>query len=187
LNGFVDLTLTLSLGLLSAIVTLVSFVGILWALSWPITVAGVEIQGWLVWVAILYAVPGTWLAHLIGKPLSGINFELQRQEGSFRYSVVRVRENSEAVALYRGEREEGATLRTRYQAVIATWWQKMVKTKQLGWFQSFYGQLAIIFPFLVVGPRFFEKAIPLGTIFQVASAFGQVQMALSWFIDIYST
>jgi putative ATP-binding cassette transporter len=187
LNGFVDLTLTLSLGFLSAVVTLVSFIGILWALSWPVTLFGVEIKGFLVWVAILYAVPATWIAHLIGKPLVGINFEVQKQEANFRFSLVRLRENAEAVALYRGEREEGANFRTRYQAVIAIWWTKMVKTKQLNWFQSFYGQLAIIFPFVVVGPRFFAKATPLGVIFQVASAFGQVQGALSWFINVYAT
>ncbi len=187
LNGFVDLTLTLSLGFLSAVVTLVSFIGILWALSWPVTIAGIEIEGFLVWVAILYALPATWIAHLIGKPLAGINFELQKQEANFRYSLVRLRENAEAVALYRGEREEGTNFRTRYQNVIAIWWRKMVKTKQLNWFQSFYGQVAIIFPFLVAGPRFFAKATPLGVIFQVASAFGQVQNALSWFINVYTT
>ena len=187
LNGFVDLTLTLSLGLLSAVVTLISFIGILWALSWPVTLAGVEIQGWLVWVAVLYAIPATWIAHLIGKPLVAINFDLQRQEANFRYALVRLRENAEAVALYKGEPEEGANFRVRYQSVIAVWWTKMVKTKQLGWFQSFYTQLALIFPFLVAGPRFFDKAIPLGTIFQVASAFGQVQTAISWFINVYTT
>jgi putative ATP-binding cassette transporter len=187
LNGFVDLTLTLSLGLLSAVVTLASFIGILWALSWPVTIAGVEVKGFLVWVAILYALPATWIAHVIGRPLVGINFELQKQEANFRYSLVRLRENAEAVALYRGEEEEHSNFRTRYRNVIAIWWTKMVKTKQLNWFQSFYGQLAIIFPFVVAGPRFFAGTIPLGVIFQVASAFGQVQSALSWFINVYTT
>ena len=85
---------------------------------------------------ILYAIPATWLAHVIGKPLVSINFELQKQEANFRFSMVRLRENAEAVALYRGEGEEGANFRARYQSVIATWWRKMVKTKQLGWFQE---------------------------------------------------
>jgi putative ATP-binding cassette transporter len=187
LNAFVDLTLTLALGLLSAVVTFVSFVGILWFLSWPVSVGGMEIPGWLVWVAILYALPATWIAHVIGKPLVGINFELQKREADFRYSMVRLRENAEAVALYRGEREEGANFRARYTAVITAWWKKMVKQKQLGWFQSFYGQLAIIFPFIVAAPRYFSGAMPLGGIFQIASAFGQVQNALSWFITIYPT
>jgi len=187
LNGFVDLTLTLSLGLLSAVVTLVSFVGILWGISGAITLLGFEIPGYMVWVALLYAIVGTWLAHVIGRPLVGINFQLQRNEADFRYALVRLRENAEGVALYRGEAGEYANFRGRFGSVIATWWSKMLKQKQLGWFQSFYGQLAIIFPFVVASPRFFAGSMQLGGIFQIASAFGQVQSALSWFINSYTS
>ena len=187
LNAFVDLTLTLSLGLLSAVVTLVSFIGILWGISGAITLLGVEIPGYMVWVALVYAIVGTWLAHVIGRPLVGINFQLQRNEADFRYALVRLRENAEGVALYRGEAGEYANFRGRFGSVITTWWTKMLKQKQLGWFQSFYGQLAIIFPFVVASPRFFSGAMPLGGIFQIASAFGQVQGALSWFINAYTS
>jgi putative ATP-binding cassette transporter len=187
LNAFVDLTLTLALGLLSAVVTLVSFVGILWAISGPITVAGVTIPGYMVWVALVYSIAGTWISHLIGRPLVGINFDMQKQEANFRFALVRLRENAEGVALYRGEAGEGANFRARFAGVVQVWWTKMLKQKQLGWFQSFYGQVAIIFPFLVASPRFFSGAMPLGGIFQIASAFGQVQGALSWFINIYAS
>ena len=187
LNSFVDLTLTLGLGLLSAVVTLVSFVGILWAISGPVTVGGFTIPGYMVWVALAYAVVGTWLSHLIGRPLVGINFDLQKQEANFRFSLVRLRENAEGVALYRGESGEDANFRARFAAVVSVWWTKMLKQKQLGWFQSFYGQVAIIFPFVVASPRFFSGAMPLGGIFQIASAFGQVQGALSWFITVYTS
>lgn len=187
LNIFVDLTLTLTLGLLSAVVTLVSFVGILWGISGAATFFGVEIPGYMVWVALLYAVAGTWLTHLIGRPLIGINFAMQRVEADFRFSLVRLRENAEGVALYRGEAGEHDNFRARFASVIAVWWSKMLKQKQLGWFQSFYGQMAIIFPFVVASPRFFSGAIPLGGIFQIASAFGQVQGALSWFINAYGS
>jgi putative ATP-binding cassette transporter len=186
LNIFVDLTLTLSLGLLSAVVTLVSFVGILWAISGAITLLGVEIPGYMVWVALVYAIGGTWLTHLIGRPLIRIGFDQQRYEANFRYSLVRLRENAEGVALYRGEEGELGNFRARFADVIAIWWTKMRKQKQLGWFQSFYGQVAIIFPFVVASPRFFSGAMPLGGIFQIASAFGQVQGALSWFITAYA-
>jgi len=185
LNIFVDLTLTLGLGLLSAVVTLVSFVGILWGISGALTLFGFEIAGYMVWVALLYAIVGTWLAHLIGRPLIDINYGLQRQEANFRFALVRLRENAEGVALYRGEPGELANFRSRFGAVIAVWWDKMLRQKKLGWFQSFYGQVAIIFPFMVASPRFFSGAMPLGGIFQVASAFGQVQGALSWFITAY--
>ncbi|MBC7804359.1 MAG: ABC transporter ATP-binding protein/permease [Candidatus Parcubacteria bacterium] len=187
LNAFVDLTLTLGLGLLSAVVTLVSFVGILWGISGALTLLGVEIPGYMVWVALVYAIVGTCLTHVIGKPLVGINFNLQRNEADFRYALVRLRENAEGVALYRGEAGEYANFRARFGSVIATWWTKMLKQKQLGWFQSFYGQMAIIFPFVVASPRFFSGAMPLGGIFQIASAFGQVQGALSWFINAYAS
>lgn len=185
LNIFVDLTLTLALGLLSAVVTLVSFVGILWSISGAATLLGMEVPGYMVWVALAYAVAGTALAHLIGRPLIGIGFEQQRYEANFRFSLVRLRENAEGVALYRGEAGEYANFRARFGDVIAIWWTKMLKQKQLGWFQSFYGQVAIIFPFVVAAPRFFSGAMPLGGIFQIASAFGQVQGALSWFINAY--
>jgi len=187
LNIFVDLTLTLTLGLLSAVVTLISFVGILWAISGPITLFGYTIPGYMVWVALVYAIGGTWLAHLIGRPLIRIGFEQQRYEANFRFALVRLRENAEGVALYRGEPGELANFRSRFADVISIWWTKMLKTKQLGWFQSFYGQVAIIFPFLVASPRFFSGSIPLGGIFQVASAFGQVQGAFSWFINVYTS
>jgi putative ATP-binding cassette transporter len=187
LNAFVDLTLTLALGLLSAVVTLVSFVGILWGISGAATFFGIEIPGYMVWVALAYAIAGTWLTHVIGRPLVAINFHMQRVEADFRFSLVRLRENAEGVALYRGEAGEHENFRKRFAGVISVWWEKMYKQKQLGWFQSFYGQVAIIFPFLVASPRFFAGKMPLGGIFQIASAFGQVQSALSWFINAYGS
>ncbi len=187
LNAFVDLTLTLALGLLSAVVTLVSFIGILWGISGAATFFGIEIPGYMVWVALVYAIVGTWLTHVIGRPLVAINFNMQRAEADFRFSLVRLRENAEGVALYRGEAGEQENFRARFATVIAVWWTKMLKQKQLGWFQSFYGQVAIIFPFLVASPRFFSGSMQLGGIFQIASAFGQVQGALSWFINAYGS
>ncbi|MBM3383628.1 MAG: ABC transporter ATP-binding protein/permease [Betaproteobacteria bacterium] len=185
LNIFVDLTLTLTLGLLSAVVTLVSFVGILWTISGPATLFGIEIPGYMVWVALAYAVAGTGLTHLIGRRLIGINFELQRNEANFRFALVRLRENAEGVALYRGEAGEAQNFRARFGEVVSVWWAKMLKQKQLTWFTVLYAQIAIIFPFIVASPRFFSGQMPLGGIFQIASAFGQVQGALSWFINAY--
>jgi putative ATP-binding cassette transporter len=186
LRLFVDLTLDLSIGFLSSVATLAVFIGILWSLSGALTIAGYSIPGYLVWAALVYAIVGTVIAHLIGKPLIRLDFNQQRFEADFRYSLVRFRENSEGVALYRGEPEELTGLRYRFAAVISNWWALMYKQKQLGWFRSFYRQFAIIFPYIVVAPRFFAGQIPLGAIFQTASAFGQVQSALSWFISAYT-
>jgi putative ATP-binding cassette transporter len=185
LRIFVEYTLTLALGLLSSVVTLATFVTILWKLSGTLELAGASIPGYMVWVALLYAIAGTWLTHLIGRPLIGLTFNQQRFEADFRFSLVRLRENSEGVALYRGEGEELAGFRHRFAAVIGNWWALMKKQKQLGWFTNFYGQLAIIFPYVVSAPRYFSGAVQVGFIFQTASAFGQVQGALSWFIDAY--
>ena len=187
LRLFVEETLSLSLGLLSAVVTLVSFVAILWMLSGALEVAGFAIPGYMVWVALLYAIIGTWLTHLIGVPLVPLNFNQQRYEADFRFALVRLRENSEGVALYRGEAGESANFRARFVNVIGNWWGIMKKQKQLTWFTAFYGQVAIIFPFVVAAPRFFSGKIPLGEFFQIVSAFGQVQGALSWFIGAYTT
>ena len=189
LRMFVDSTLSLGLGLLSSVVTLVSFVAILWTLSGVLsfTVSGthVSIAGYMVWFALLYAIAGSWLTHLIGKPLIGLNFDQQRFEADYRFSLVRLRENSEGVALYRGEGEETENFRARFGNVISNWWGIMRKQKQLGFFTISYSQLAVIFPFVVAAPRFFSGAIQLGGLMQISSAFGQVQGALSWFIDAY--
>jgi vitamin B12/bleomycin/antimicrobial peptide transport system ATP-binding/permease protein len=186
LRLFVDSTLSLSLGLLSAVVTLVTFVTLLWNLSGPLEVGGFVIPGYMVWVALIYAVVGTWLTHVIGRPLVALDFNQQRYEADFRFSLVRLRENGEGVALYGGEREELAGMRQRFAAVVANWWALMRKQKQLWWFQSFYGQVAIIFPYVVVAPRYFSGAMPMGFIFQSVSAFAQVRIALSWFINAYA-
>jgi vitamin B12/bleomycin/antimicrobial peptide transport system ATP-binding/permease protein len=187
LRLFVDLTLSLSLGLLSAVVTLVTFISILWTLSGAVQVLGFDIPGYMVWVALVYALIATWLTHVIGRPLIALDFNQQRYEADFRFSLVRLRENSEGVALYAGEQEELGRFRERFSSVITNWWALMRKQKQLGWFTSFYSQLAIIFPYIVVSPRYFAGAIPVGGIFQTASAFNQVQGSLSWFINAYTT
>ena len=185
LNLFVTNTLTLGLDLLSSIVTLVSFIAILWTLSGSITVFGVTIPGYMVWVAIVYAGLGSWLTHVIGKPLIGLNFNQQRFEADYRFSLVRLRENSEGVALYRGEEEELGNFRARFGHVISNWWSIMRKQKQINFFTVAYAQAAIIFPFVVAAPRYFSGAIQLGGLMQIASTFGHVQGALSWFIEAY--
>lgn len=184
---FVSSTLSISLGLLRSVVTLVSFVGILWTLSGPITLAGVTIPGYMVWVAIVYALAGTLLTILIGRRLVGLNFLQQRYEADFRFGLVRIRENAESVALYRGETVEGERLTARLANVVSNFWALMRMQKRLGWFTSFWGQLAIIFPILVAAPRFFAKEITLGGLMQINSAFGQVYGALDFIIGSFTS
>ena len=188
LRLFVSTTLGLSLGFLRAIVTLVSFIAILWVLSGPFTIpwVNVTVPGYMVWTALLYAIVGTWLTNLIGRPLIQLNFNQQRYEADFRYSLVRFRENTEGVALYRGEADELRGFRDRFANVVRNWWGIMRQQKRLTSFTAGYGQAAIIFPFVVAAPRYFRGEFALGGLMQTASAFGQVQDSLSYIISSYT-
>ena len=191
LKIFVNQTLELSIGLLNALVTLVSFVGVLWVLSGPLVIpldgGEIAIPGYMLWAALLYAAFGNWLVDKVGKPLIGLNFNQQRYEADFRYSLMRFRENMEGVALYRGEDDELRGFGARFNNIYSNWWAIMKRQKQLTWFISGYGQLAVIFPFLVAAPRFFSGAIALGGLMQTTSAFGYVRESLSWFINVYTS
>jgi putative ATP-binding cassette transporter len=187
LRDFCDTTLSLSLGLLSNLVSLFSFVSILWGLSGAIEVFGIPIPGYMVWVALAYAVVGTWLTHLVGRPLAILSFRQQRVEADFRYALVRVRENMESIALYRGEEEEGVTLRDRFGAVIANWRQIMTRTKLLNSLVVGYDQVAVVFPIVVAAPRYFAGAMQLGGLMQTVGSFGSVQGSMSWFVEAYAS
>jgi putative ATP-binding cassette transporter len=183
-------SLSLSLGLLSSVVTLVSFIGILWSVSGPLAlmVGGREwtIPGYMVWFAIAYAGIGSLLVWWIGRPLVEQEFYQQRFEADFRFGLIRIRENAESVALYRGESQEHTQLASRFERIRANWWNIMITTKRLNIASTFYAQFATIFPFLVGAPRYFSGTITLGGLMQISSAFGQVQDALSWFINAFS-
>jgi putative ATP-binding cassette transporter len=191
MKHFVDGALSLSLGFLNAVVTLVSFVGILWGLSGSLEFAvgdsRYEIYGYMVWAAVGYAFVGSWLAHKLGRPLIGLNFEQQRYEADFRFGLARFRENMEGVALYRGESGELASFRGRFGDVLGNWWRIMKRQKLLNFYTNTYSQIAVVFPFIVGAPRYFSGAIQLGGLMQISNAFGQVQGSLSWFINVYES
>lgn len=191
LDRFATLSLGLSLGLLSSFVTLVSFLSILWTLSGALTIplgggAAIHVPGYMVFAALIYAVGGTALTRWIGYPLIRLNFDQQRYEADFRFSMVRLRENAENVAFYGGEAREFDTFQIRFKRIIGNWWGIIRRRKKLTWFTTGYTQLAIIFPLVVAAPRYFAKAIQLGGLMQIVSAFGQVQEALSFIISSYT-
>jgi putative ATP-binding cassette transporter len=191
LNLFTSYTISLSMGLLNAVVTLLSFVGILWSLSGPFafTLGGTSfnIPGFMVWMAVLYCTVGSIITHYIGRPQIRLNFLQQRYEADFRHHMVRVREYSESIALDKGEAVERVQLDSRFGTVLANYLTLIRKQKNLIWFTNFFGQAAVVFPFIVAAPRFFSGAIQLGQLMQIASAFGRVQDSLSWFVDNYSS
>lgn len=188
---FIDRTLALGIGLLNAVVTLASFVVILWGLSdeAPLHLFGhsIPIPGYLVWGALIYAVVGTALTHWIGSPLVGLNFQQQRYEADFRFNLVRARENAEQIALLRGEPAERGKLSERFGHIVGNYMRIMVRTKRLTAFTASYSQASVIFPYILVAPAYFAQKVQLGGMMQTVSAFSSVQDSLSFFISAYRT
>ena len=190
LQAFTESTLGLTLDFMNSVVTLFSFVAILWGLSGAFGFSAfgheINVPGYMVWCALVYAIVGTWVTHKLGRPLIALNFQQQRYEADMRYGLVRLRENAEGIAFYRGEDDEREVLQHRFGLVFGNFIALMNYRKRLTWFTAMYGQLAVIFPFVVAAPRFFSGKIQLGDLMQTASAFGRVQESLSWFIDSYT-
>lgn len=191
LRLFTDQVLNLSVGLLSAVVTFFSFIFILWELSGPITIplgslGAVTIPGYAAVGAIVYAAIGTWATVKIGRPLVGLTFNQQRFEADFRYGLVRLRENAESVAFYRGEPHELHVLDLRFANVFANFIALLKRRMQLIIMTAGYSQIAIIVPYLVAAPKYFGKAIQFGGVQQIANSFDQVQTSLSFIVNSYS-
>jgi putative ATP-binding cassette transporter len=187
LNKFSTDTLTLGLGLLKTLVSLVSFSIILWGVSGSIELFGITIPGYMFWAAFFYALVGSWLTHVIGRRLIPLSNQQERYEADLRFSLVRVRENAESIALSEGEPNEHQRLSARFGMIWSNYWSLMRVQKRLTFFTAGYSQIAIIFAFVVASPRYFAGKIELGGLMQINSAFGNVQENFSWFVDAYAT
>jgi putative ATP-binding cassette transporter len=172
---------TLALGAVSSVVALVSFTIILWQLSGPLTAFGIQIPRAMVFLAYIYVIIATVLAVRIGRPLIRLNFLNELLTASYRYALVRVRDNSENIAFYRGEQVENAGLMARFAAVIANTWAIVYRSLKFQGFNLVISQIAVVFPFIIQAPRYFAQQITLGDVTQTATAFGQVEGALSFF------
>ena len=191
LNQFTTYVLSLSVGLVTSVVSLASFLVILWGLSGPAEIpfgasGTIHIPGYLVWAALLYAGVGTWLTVKIGRPLVPLNFARQRFEADFRFSLVRLRENAESVALLGGEPVELRVFHERFHSVFENFGLIMKRQRCLTWLTLGYTQVAVIFPVVVVSPRYFARQIGLGSLMQVVNAFSFVQNSLSFIVNSYS-
>lgn len=191
INSFVNLTLGLFVGVIKQATSLVAFVVILWNLSGyldiPLGDTVLSVPGYMVFVTLIYSVVGTWLAHKVGRKLIRLNYDQQRFEADFRFSMVRVRENSESVAFYGGEKPEMQNFRERFALVIGNFWGLMKRTKLLNFYVNGYAQIAIIVPVLMCAPQYFNGTMQLGGFMQTISAFGRVQDALSYFVESYDS
>lgn len=192
ISSFIELTMALSIDLVSAVATLISFVTILWQLSGTLSIplgslGTLNIPGYMVWAAVGYSAIGTWLTMRVGNPLVQLNFNQQRFEADFRFSMARLRENSESVALYGGEAHEQADFLARFRSVVTNYWNIMRRRKKLNWLTSGYNQAAIIYPVLMAAPRFFAGKMHLGGLMQTVAAFSSVHNALSYLVNSYTT
>jgi putative ATP-binding cassette transporter len=180
-TSFTSDSQSLGLGAVSSCVGLVSFTIILWQLSGPITVFGLQIPRAMVFLAFVYVIIATVFAFRIGRPLIRLNFLNELLTASYRYALVRIRDNSENIAFYRGEQVENAGLMERFTAVIANTWAIVYRSLKFQGFNLIISQIAVIFPYIIQAPRFFSQQITLGDVNQTATAFGQVEGALSFF------
>ncbi|WP_175650285.1 ABC transporter ATP-binding protein/permease [Pseudomonas sp. Marseille-P9899] len=184
-NAFVTGSVSLTLGAVSALVSLVAFTAILWGLSAPLTVAGVEVPRAMVFAVYLYVLVATWIAFKLGKPLIRLNFLNEKLTANFRYALMRLREYAENVAFYQGSAIERDTLLGRFKALIGNVWALVFRSLKFDGFNLSVSQVAVVFPFILQAPRFFSGAIKLGDVMQTSQAFGQVQDSLSFFRSSY--
>lgn len=191
IRTLVNSSLALSLDLLTTLVSLFSFVTILWTISGAVSFVlggmNITIPGYMVWVAALYAIVGSFFIFKVGRPLVGLSYRQQQVEADFRFLLVRLRESAEQVALYRGEGAELSRLKSAFGAVRENWWQIMVVTKRLIFANSIYAQIAIVFPIMAAAPRYFAGAFTLGVLMRIIDAFGQVSDGFSWFVNSFAT
>ncbi|TWA97510.1 ABC transporter ATP-binding protein/permease [Bradyrhizobium stylosanthis] len=189
IRQFIDGVISLIVGLLNAIARVVSFVAVLWTLSnlMPLQIFGESyvIPGYLVWAALIYAALGSVVTHLIGRHLIGIEFERERREANFRFALVRVRENGEAIAMMRGEASEREDLLGRFAEIARNWYRLMRWEQFVSLFAESYKYYSRYFPYFALAPLFFGGPMQLGAFMQAGSAFNSVHQAFSYFISSY--
>lgn len=190
IGALVANSISLFIGLIGSVTSFLAFIYVLWSLSGHIhlDLGGYElhIPGYLVWVAIIYASVGTYFTFKIGRPLVALNFEQQKREASFRFAAIDLRSHAEHVALYRGEDHQKNILHRSFKSVLENWYWIILRQKSLLWFTAGYNQVAVALPLLVALPNYFEKVFLLGGLMQSLRAFGQIQEALSYFVNSFT-
>lgn len=188
-HQFINTSLSLSLGLFQQVVTLVSFLSILWTLSGtlhiPLGSITLSIPGYMCWAAFIYAVGGSFVSYYLGRPLMRLSYEQEKREANFRYSLVRFRENVEGVALYKGEDLEKNIFNTRLNQIVDNVYTTIKRVFVINSWVSCYSQVNMIFPAILAIPRLFAKEITFGGLIQTLKAFDQVSHALSFIVDNY--
>ncbi|MCS6765128.1 MAG: ABC transporter ATP-binding protein/permease [Candidatus Protistobacter heckmanni] len=187
IRAVVSDTLSLSMGTVGAVVSIIAYTGILWSLSGPVHVAGYEIPRGMIFVAYIYVLIATSFAFWIGRPLVRLQYLAERFSADYRYMLVRLREYGESVAFYAGEKIEGALLSSAFGRIILNAWQILFRSIKFQGFNLGVSQAAVVFPFIIQSPRFFSKQVTLGDLMQTSQAFGALSDNLSFFRTSYDT
>ncbi len=182
---FAGQTLDLVVGVLDATVSLASFTAVLWSLSGSLAVAGVEVPGYMVFAVFGYSIAASVVTHLIGSPLIGLHSSNRMLEAEFRFGLIRLRENAETVAFYRGEAREEGLLGQRWGRVVDNFRDIIRSERRLSWFTHAYGQAGVVIPFLLASPQYFAGDMTFGRLMQTVAAFAAVQTCLNFFIASY--
>ncbi|MDD3266904.1 MAG: ABC transporter ATP-binding protein/permease [Burkholderiales bacterium] len=189
IHTFVNLTIKIPLKFLISLMTLGSFIIILWNLSgsfiYSIYGYSFYIPGFIVWAALIYALIGTFITFKIGHPLISLKYNQQKYEANFRYSLVRIRENSLAIAAYDGADKENSLSRKEFADVVSNFINIAKLNLKIGLFSYGYGSISTILPSIIAAGHYFAKKITLGNLMQINSAFGRVQYAIAYFIYAY--
>ncbi len=170
-RNFTTSSLSFLLILLNSLVTLIAFIGVLWMIS-----------STLVAMLVIYAVAGTAISIAIGRKLVRLHYHQYEQEANFRYGLVRVRDNAESIAFYRGEKREHLDLFKRLAAAVANMHLIIIRNRNLAFFTNSYNYLALVLPILVVAPLYMRGQVEFGVVPQTAGAFAQVLAAVSLII-----
>lgn len=191
IKEFINLTLSLSLGLFRSVMSMGSFVVILWGLSgnfkFNLFNYHFYIPGYMVWIAILYAFLGTYITFKIGQPLIKLTYEQQMYEADFRYNLVRVREHAEHIVSYKGDAAEKKIITKDFDNIVGNFMQSLRRNLKINMFNFVYMQVSNIVPTIISAGRYFSKEITLGNMMQINSAFGQLQFSIAYFVFAYSS
>jgi len=187
INSLVNTSLSLAMGTINAIVSIIAYTFILWGLSGALQLFGVTVPRGMVFTIFAYVLIATVFAFKIGRPLIRLSFLDEQLNADYRYALVRLREYAENVAFYCGEKVEGTLLRSRFAAIIANAWRIVFRSLKFQGFNLIVSQTAMVFPFVIQAKRFFSRQITLGDMVQTAQAFGTLHDNLSFFRNAYDT
>lgn len=181
-----EILVDLGIGLLTAVIGGIAFITILWTVGGSFRIGGFNVPGYMVWCALAYGLAASALTAWVGSPLVGRVGQKNEAEGTFRFAMMRLRDNAESIALVHGAASESRILRGFYDTVVVRWLKIVRSNAHLTWITNATGPMIPIVPLLFAAPKYMAGELTLGQVTQLAAAFIQVQQAISWVVDNYS-